>query len=307
MKLTVYQVDAFADKIFRGNPAAVIPLEDWIDDTLMQQIAMENNLSETVFFVKDGAARPPQTLPKEGLSKTQPLLSQEAKNDKGTSQSEVSAPDTPPLGSRGAYHIRWFTPDYEIDLCGHATLASAYIIKNFLEPHIAEIAFSTQKAGLLKASAKDGLYTLDFPSRMPEVCEVPDKLLASLGITNVVEILRSRDYFVVLPNEEAVRNVEPDFIIMKELDTIGVIVTAKGHEADVVSRCFYPGAGIAEDPVTGSAHCNIVPYWAEKLGKTKLFCQQLSPRHGDLQCELVGDRVLMSGHCVLFMQGEIYL
>jgi predicted PhzF superfamily epimerase YddE/YHI9 len=124
-------------------------------------------------------------------------------------------------------------------------------------------------------------------------------------VNAAVEVLRSRDYFVVLPNEEAVRNVEPDYTLMKELDTIGVIVTAKGHEADVVSRCFYPGAGIPEDPVTGSAHCNIVPYWSEKLGKTKLFCQQLSARSGDLQCELVGNRVLMSGRCVLFLQGEI--
>ncbi|HUC83189.1 MAG TPA: PhzF family phenazine biosynthesis protein [Flavisolibacter sp.] len=259
MVLTIYQVDAFAEKVFGGNPAAVIPLESWLDDELMQRIAMENNLSETAFFVK----------------------------------------------TETGYHLRWFTPEYEIDLCGHATLASAYIIKNFLEPHVAEISFSTQKAGVLKATAKDGMYTLDFPSRMPEPCEVPEGLLPSLGISNAVEVLRSRDYFVVLPNEEAVRNVEPDFNLMKELDTIGVIITAKGHDADAVSRCFYPGLGIQEDPVTGSAHCNIVPYWSEKLGKKKLFCQQLSQRHGDLQCELVGDRVLMSGKCVLYMQGEI--
>jgi PhzF family phenazine biosynthesis protein len=261
MKLTVYHVDAFAEKVFTGNPAAVIPLDDWLEDELMQKIAMENNLSETAFFVK---------------------------TDEG-------------------YHLRWFTPEYEIDLCGHATLASAYVIKNFLEPHLAEINFSTQKAGVLKASAADGIYTLDFPSRMPQPCSVPDKLLPSIGVSMVVEVLRSRDYFIVLPDEDAVKNIEPDYTLMKELDTIGVIVTAKGYEADVVSRCFYPGAGIPEDPVTGSAHCNIVPYWSEKLGKTKLFCKQLSPRGGDLQCELKGDRVLMSGKCVLFMQGEINL
>jgi PhzF family phenazine biosynthesis protein len=261
MKLAIYQVDAFAEKVFRGNPAAVIPLEDWIDEDLMQQIAMENNLSETAYFVKADAG----------------------------------------------YHLRWFTPEYEIDLCGHATLASAYIIKNFIEPHAAEINFSTQKAGVLKASAKDGMYTLDFPSRMPEPTVTPEKLLPSLGISNAVEVLRSRDYFVVLPNEEAVRNLEPDYNLMKELDTIGVIITANGHEADVVSRCFYPGLGIQEDPVTGSAHCNVVPYWSEKLGKKKLFCQQLSPRGGNLQCELAGDRVLMSGKCVLYMQGSLTL
>jgi len=148
---------------------------------------------------------------------------------------------------------------------------------------------------------------LDFPSRVPQPCPVPDDLLKSIGIDTTVEVLRSRDYFVVLPDEESILNAEPDYSIMKELDTIGVIITAKGHHSDVVSRCFYPGAGIPEDPVTGSAHCNIVPYWAEKLKKNKLFCRQLSPRSGDLHCELKGDRVLMSGKCALFMQGEIYI
>jgi len=259
MKLTIYQVDAFAENVFQGNPAAVIPLENWIDNKLMQKIAMENNLSETAFFVK---------------------------TDDG-------------------FHLRWFTPQFEIDLCGHATLASAYIIKNFLEPHLADISFTTPKAGLLKATAKDGMYTLDFPSRMPQLCEVPKQLFKSLNITTAVEVLKSRDYFVVLPNEEAVKNSEPDFTLMKELDAIGVIVTAKGQSADVASRCFYPGAGIPEDPVTGSAHCNIVPYWSEKLNKTKLFCKQLSQRGGDLYCELQGDRVLMTGKCVLYLEGEI--
>ena len=261
MKLTIYQVDAFAEKVFQGNPAAIVPLEDWIDDDVMQKIAMENNLAETGYFVK---------------------------TDNG-------------------YHIRWFTPAKEIDLCGHATLASAYIIKNFIEPHLAEINFTTQVAGTLKAMAKDGIYTLDFPSRMPQACDVPDKLLKSLNISTAVEILKSRDYFVVLPNEDAVRNIEPEFMLMKDLDSTGVIVTAKGQSADVVSRCFYPGAGIPEDPVTGSAHCNIVPYWSNKLGKTKLFCKQVSQRGGDLQCELEGDRVLMSGKCVLYLKGEINL
>lgn len=263
MKLNVYQVDAFAEKLFTGNPAAVIPLEDWIEVELMQKIAMENNLSETAFIVKN--------------------------------QGPVTE----------GYHIRWFTPEFEIDLCGHATLASAYIIKNFLEPHIASIGFTTQKAGELKASVKEGLYTLDFPARMPQPCEVPSTLLQSIGASAVVEVLKSRDYFVVLPNEEAVMNTEPDFTIMKELEAVGVIVTARGKSADVVSRCFYPGAGIPEDPVTGSAHCNIVPYWCEKMNKTKLFCKQLSPRGGDLHCELKNGRVLMSGKCVLFLQGEI--
>lgn len=259
MPLTIYQVDAFAETVFSGNPAAVIPLTNWLDEGLMQQIAMENNLSETAFIVKEGEA----------------------------------------------YAIRWFTPEYEIDLCGHATLASAFVIKNFIEPHLQEINFTTQKAGDLKTFTKDGLYTLDFPARMPLPVETPKGLLESLGVMTPVEVMRSRDYFVVLPDEEAVRSVEPDYNLMKGLDTIGVIVTAKGKEADVVSRCFYPGLGIQEDPVTGSAHCNIVPYWSQKLGKTKMECHQLSQRGGVLQCELAGDRVLMSGKCVLYMQGTI--
>lgn len=261
MKLTIYQVDAFTGKVFGGNPAAVIPLQAWPEDRLMQKIAMENNLSETAFFVK---------------------------TDDG-------------------YHLRWFTPQNEIDLCGHATLASAYVIKNFLEPHVQEILFTTQVAGTLKASVKEGLYTLDFPARVPEPSDIPSDLLESLGVTAVVEVLKSRDYFVVLPNEEAVQNLEPDFSLMKELDAFGVIATAKGHSVDAVSRCFFPKAGIPEDPVTGSAHCNIVPYWSQKLGKKELSCKQLSQRGGDLLCELKEDRVLMSGKCVLYMTGEILL
>ena len=259
MKLNIYQVDAFADRVFSGNPAAVVPLEDWLDEQLMQDIASENNQSETAFFVKTNAG----------------------------------------------YHLRWFTPAAEIDLCGHATLASAYIIRNFLEPQMSEISFSTQKVGILKASSASGRYTLDFPARMPEPCPVPDNLLKSIGVPQAVEVLKSRDYFVVLPDEDAVKNIVPDLSLMKETTATGVIVTARGREADTVSRCFYPSLGINEDPVTGSAHCNIVPYWAGKLNKTKLDCVQLSKRRGELMCELKGDRVLMSGKCVLYMQGTI--
>lgn len=259
--MTIYQVDAFTDKLFSGNPAAVVPLEHWLKDGTMQQIAMENNLSETAFFVK---------------------------TDEG-------------------YHLRWFTPEYEIDLCGHATLASAYIIKTFIDPPVKEIRFTTQKAGLLKTVCDNGVYTLDFPSRMPMPCEAPDALLKCLDIMQPLEVLKSRDYFVVLPNEAAVKDIDPNFTLMKQLDTIGVIVTAKGETADVVSRCFYPGLGIPEDPVTGSAHCNIVPYWSEKLGKDQLLCKQLSARGGELQCALEGDRVLMSGNCVLYMEGKMNL
>ena len=264
MKLSIYQVDAFAEIPFSGNPAAVIPLQSWLEDETMQKIAMENNLSETAFF--------------------------------------VPAED----GAEGAYQIRWFTPTLEIDLCGHATLASAYIIKTFLEPHVQEVTFTTQKAGTLKTYIKDGLYTLDFPSRMPLATNAPNKLLESLRVSTCIEILKARDFFVVLPNEEAVNNIEPDFSMMKELNA-GVIVTAKGHTCDVVSRFFYPAAGIDEDPVTGSVHCNIIPYWSEKLGKTKIHAKQLSKRGGELWCEDKGDRVLMGGHCVLFLTGEIII
>lgn len=173
-----------------------------------------------------------------------------------------------------------------------------------MEPHVQEVNFSTQKAGLLKTYIKEGLYTLDFPARMPIETDVPGKLLESLNTTTIIEVLRSRDYFVVLPAEEAVQNIEPDFTMMKELNT-GVIITAKGHTADVVSRFFYPAAGIDEDPVTGSAHCNLIPYWSEKLGTNKFFAKQLSKRGGNIWCEHKGDRVLMSGNCVLFMTGEI--
>lgn len=261
MTLPIYQVDAFASEVFRGNPAAVIPLERWLDDRTMQQIAMENNLSETAFFVKEGTK----------------------------------------------YSIRWFTPEYEIDLCGHATLASSFVIQQFLEPELTQLELATQKAGPLRVYYKDGIHTLDFPARMPGSCPVPPDLLPSLGISSAVEVLRSRDYFVVLENEAAVRSCQPDFSIMQGLDTIGVIVTAPGDGADVVSRCFYPGAGIPEDPVTGSAHCNIVPYWIAKWNKENLRCAQLSARGGMLDCTLRGDRVLMSGACVLFLKGEVYI
>ena len=257
----MYQVDAFASRLFAGNPAAVVPLQQWLDAGLMQKIAMENNLSETAFFVNEGEH----------------------------------------------YAIRWFTPEYEIDLCGHGTLASAYIIKKFLSLEASQVNFSTQEAGLLKVGVEAEVYTLNFPSRMPEACEVPEHLLESLGVTNAEAVLRSRDFFVVLPNEEALRACAPDYSIMKELPAIGVIVTARGDSADVVSRCFYPGAGIPEDPVTGSAHCNIVPYWSGELSKPQLICHQLSPRGGVLNCELRGDRVLMSGGCVLFSKGIIYI
>jgi PhzF family phenazine biosynthesis protein len=270
-KLHIYQVDAFAEKLFQGNPAAVIPLREWLPDGLMQQIAMENNLSETAFFVP----LPPEQMKRTGAD----------------------------------YHIRWFTPNAEIDLCGHATLATSMVIDKVLrlDTKKHKITFITEKAGLLDVYADDGWYTLDFPARMPEPCPTPDGLLQALGIKSALQVMRSRDYFVVLASEAEVQALTPDFTALKRLDGLGIIVTAPGEVADAVSRCFYPNAGVEEDPVTGSAHCNIIPYWSRRLGKQELVCRQLSERGGTLVCLDKGDRVWMSGKCVLYLEGTIHL
>jgi PhzF family phenazine biosynthesis protein len=270
-KLPIYQVDAFAEKPFEGNPAAVIPLRDWLPDQLLQQIAMENNLSETAFFV--------------------PLSPEDIK-------------------ATGAdYHIRWFTPQTEVDLCGHATIATAMVIDQImhLETKFNKISFITEKAGLLHVRVDEGWYTLDLPARMPEPSSTPYALLEALGVEKVVQVLRSRDYFVVLESEEQVMGLKPDFAALSKLDGLGVIVTAPGDAADAVSRCFFPKAGVNEDPVTGSAHCNIIPYWSERLGKRELVCKQISVRGGTLVCADKGPRVWMSGKCYMFMEGHIYL
>jgi PhzF family phenazine biosynthesis protein len=258
MKLTLYQVDAFADKVFAGNPAAVIPLEKWIDDELMQRIAMENNLAETVFFVPHG-------------------------ND---------------------FDIRWFTPELEINLCGHATLASAYVLYEFLGYKKEAITFHS-KSGPLYVSRDGKTIKLDFPSWKPErIDDYPDELLASLGNPDIVGVYKYRDFLVELNNEEAVRNCKPDFTLLKKTGGM-VIITAPGKEVDFVSRFFAPTAGIDEDPVTGSAHSQLIPFWNYKLGKNMMNAKQLSKRGGDLYCEQKGDRVIMGGECVFYMKGEI--
>lgn len=271
MRLEIYQVDAFADALFAGNPAAVVPLKEWLPYALMQQIAMENNLSETAFFVPLS----PDQMQKTGA----------------------------------AYHIRWFTPTTEIDLCGHATLAAAHVINHVLELDIAtqNIHFITEKAGLLKVMVTDDWYTLEFPARAPEPCSEPAGLLGALGISSAQQILRSRDYFVVLGSEAEVRALQPNFDALRKIDGVGVIVTAPGDAADAVSRCFFPKAGVDEDPVTGSAHCTIIPYWAERLGKDELVCKQLSARGGTLVCVHKGYKVWMSGKCITYMEGSLHL
>jgi len=257
--LTIYHVDAFTSKLFGGNPAAICPLKEWLPDEPMQKLAAENNLSETVFFVKEG----------EG------------------------------------YKLRWFTPEYEIDLCGHATLASAFVLFNHLNYSFEDIHFYT-KSGELVVRKKGDLIELNFPSRMPQPCEAPEALLKGVNFPPD-KILKSRDYFLVYEDEALIKQIIPDFQYLNQLDTIGVIVTAASKEVDFVSRFFVLNSVIGEDPVTGSAHCNLIPYWAKELNKTTLTAKQLSAREGELFCEDKGDRVTMAGNAVLYLKGEYYL
>lgn len=261
MNISIYQADAFTDKLFGGNPAAICPLDEWLPDEIMQKIAIENNLAETAFFVKN----------------------------------------------KTGYKLRWFTPEYEIDLCGHATLASAHILFTELGYKQDAIHFETVKAGVLLVKKDGDKYTMDFPSRPAIHIELPIGLAEALSEKKPLEVLRSRDYLLVYESENDIRDISPDFFALSKMDTVGVIVTAPGKETDFVSRFFAPGAGIPEDPVTGSAHCNLIPYWAEKLGKNKLHAYQLSSRKGELWCELKGDRVLISGNAVTYLKGEIFV
>ena len=268
MNLTLYQIDAFTNKLFGGNPAAVVPLKKWLDDELMQKLALENNLSETVFFV-------PSSLPEAD------------------------------------YDIRWFTPKVEINLCGHATLTSAYVLFEILDHPKEEIVFSS-KSGLLKIrkdkSSKEFKAFMDFPSWKPERVDInTEQISAILGGVEVVGVYQNRDVLVELLNEEAVKNCTPDFGLMKRfMDKM--IITAPGKKVDFVSRFFAPGAGIDEDPVTGSAHSQLIPFWSEKLNQKKLHAAQLSARGGEIWCEQLNEkRVLIGGNAVYYMKGEFML
>jgi len=272
MKLKLYQIDAFADKLFGGNPAAVIPLKKWLPDELMQQLAMENNLADTVFFV--------------------------------------------PAATKGVdYHIRWFTPVLEINLCGHATLASAFVVFNILKERKKKVIFNS-KSGLLNVrndsqispAAGGGFKGLmDFPGWKPEmVSEYPDGLKEALGVNEIVAVYKYRDLLVELNKEEDVANARPDFTALKKIGE-KVMITAPGKSVDFVSRFFAPVAGIDEDPVTGSAHSQLIPFWSEKLGKTVMQARQLSQRGGHIYCVQNGDRVIMGGNCVFYMKGEIVI
>ncbi|MDI3322684.1 PhzF family phenazine biosynthesis protein [Pinibacter soli] len=261
MSLPIYVVDAFAEKLFQGNPAAVCPLQEWLPDAVMQKLAVENNLSETAFFVKE----------------------------------------------EEHYHIRWFTPDFEVDLCGHATLASAYVIFNFIDNNATSITFNSTSGILTVTKTDGGLIQLDFPALVPEpVDSVNPALIKGLSIIPQ-KIYKAKNYLLLYESEEEVKKIVPDFSILDALGSTRVIVTAQSSFVDFVSRFFVPNSVIMEDPVTGSAHCTLVPYWSKKLGKTKLVAKQLSKRSGIIYCDYVGDRVLMAGKAILYSKGEYYL
>ena len=259
MKLQIYQVDAFSQVPFHGNPAAVVPLDSWPSDSVMQNIALENNLAETAYFVPNG----------------------------------------------NGYDLRWFTPTVEMDLCGHATLASAYVMFELLGTNDSVLRFQT-KSGELTVEKEGDKYVLDFPSRPGVAADAPAGLIDAIG-AEPREILKSRDYMLVYETEEEIKAIKPNFEALSKIETHAVIVTAKGDNSDFVSRFFAPEVGVNEDPVTGSAHCTLIPYWAEKLAKNELFARQVSSRGGELFCELRGDRVRIGGHAALYMKGEIYV
>ena len=257
MKIKQYQIDAFATRPFEGNPAAVCPLESWLDDDILQAIAEENNLSETAFFVP---------------------------SDKG-------------------FKLRWFTPAREVDLCGHATLAAAHVLFEILGDSRQVITFETRSGELLVERKGKGL-EMNFPARLPKPCEIPEALALGLG-QRPIEVLAADDYLAVFEDEATVRAIRPDHALLSQLDLRGVIVTAPGDDVDFVSRFFAPKYGVPEDPVTGSAHCELAPYWADRLGKTALSARQVSRRGGHIACEVRGGRVALLGSAVTFMTAEI--
>jgi PhzF family phenazine biosynthesis protein len=259
VKIRQYQVDAFANRVFEGNPAAVCPLDEWLDDEQLQRIAEENNLSETAFLIAAG----------------------------------------------DDFELRWFTPTREVDLCGHATLASAHVLFHHLGYSRATVHFHT-RSGRLSVTRDGKLLSMDFPAIACAPCDAPGALVEGLG-HRPVEVHCGSNYMAVLEDEETVRGIEPDQALLGRLDLHGVIITAPGTDADFVSRYFAPKFGIPEDPVTGSAHCQLAPWWAARLGRTRLHARQVSRRGGELICRVNGDRVILSGEAVSFLVGEITL
>lgn len=257
MDIPIYQVDAFTAEVFRGNPAAVCPLQSWLDERTMQLIARENNLSETAFF----------------------------------------APE------QDHYRIRWFTPVEEVDLCGHATLATAFVIFTELDTACTKVIFES-KSGPLKVERTGPMLTMDFPSQPPQPCEPPAALMEGLGMRPST-VLRSADYFAVYEHEDEIRALRPHMDLLRQVDLRGVITTAPGTSSDFVSRFFAPRLGIDEDPVTGSAHCALTPYWSARLGRKDLHALQVSTRGGELFCTDNDGRVAISGRAVKYMRGVI--
>ncbi len=259
MKIDIYQIDAFTDRVFGGNPAAVCLLQDWISDEKMQQIATENNLSETAFFVGEGEN----------------------------------------------YYIRWFTPASEINLCGHATLASAYLLFRYLNNTSKKIHFQYGE-GVLTVEDLGELFEMEFPASTAHPVDQIDLLTEALGKAPL-EVYKSRDLMAVYGSEQDILDIQPDFNKLAKLDAMGIIITSRGEQSDFVSRFFAPVMGITEDPVTGSAHCTLIPYWAQKLSKNKMVAYQLSKRGGILYCQYSGERVKMAGRCAMYMKGEIFI
>ena len=260
MKLPIFHVDAFADALFRGNPAAVIPLDSWLDGQTMQQIAMENNLSETAFFV----------------------------------------------ATTDGFEIRWFTPKTEVELCGHATLAAAHVIFGEASYPHTEITFASQ-SGPLRVSQKGKLLQLDFPADNVKVVDAPNSIFQALGKLPVACYKGKTDYMLVYESEKEIREMNPNFPALGKTNARGIIVTAPGIHVDFVSRFFAPAVGVDEDPVTGSAHTSLTPYWANRLGKTEMKARQLSLRGGELMVTVHEKRVLIAGKTKTYLRGEIFI
>lgn len=262
MKLKIYQVDAFTDKLFGGNPAAVVPLNEWLPDATMQSIAAENNLAETAFFL--------------------PSLQ----------------------GGQGHYHLRWFTPENEVDLCGHATLASAFVLSHF-ENHSGDKISFESKSGILSVTKTGDLFTLDFPAYKITPVEATNDVLDAIGKIPAEILKMNNDLLLVYHDQITIQMLKPDFGKLKRCAARAVLVTAPSDETDFVYRFFAPKMGIDEDPATGSAQCSLVPYWSTRLNKNSMNSIQLSKRIGHFKSELIGDRVMISGKAVLYLKGEI--
>jgi len=261
MKLKIYQVDAFADKVFSGNPAAVCPLDKWLPDELMQNIAMENNLAETAFYVKDNEE----------------------------------------------YQLRWFTPAVEVDLCGHATLAAAFVLFNYEDHSVHVINFHSPRSGKLTVTKNGDKLALNFPSDVFTQIDISPAITNCFNIKPIEAYKGKTDYMLVFETESQIRSIIPDIPQISKLEARGVIVTAKGDRPDFVSRFFAPQAGVNEDPVTGSAHTTLTPYWAKKLSRDTLTAIQLSNRIGHLECKYLGERVEIKGSAKLYLTGDIYI